>query len=131
MNWSKFQQKVDNQSRFTLDGYGSYKNKFVSRLSMGLRNRTFKMKILDKVYYGMFLKCSVKSTRFSDNEVFTYSHCGFTFYHGHNNSRYVLRFADHSLTNVELIVHINDLREAVIEEIPNEQFYNVCKLFMM
>jgi hypothetical protein len=131
----KFQAAVNRCSRSTpLEGglYGSNCERtiFVGRWSYhNLANRCFKLKIKGRFYYAIFL--AYTSTRSSSKGVEDYKsvHGGFEYHLGWNLNKYDFIFRDERFEVVELEVHFNDLIELEYEEITQEKYYDIVKLF--
>jgi hypothetical protein len=132
INWlKKFQSIVDKQNRSSVTYRQCSrcdKEVFVIRVFNKLiKNKTYKLKIKDKIYYGMFILASIKV-----NSKFAYKTCGVNFHLGYNNHEYSISFLD--ANNSKFIklskIHWNDIIKIQYEEIPVSKFYEICLLYI-
>jgi hypothetical protein len=132
INWLRtFESYLDKQDR----GVSNYRqcsrcNKEVFTIryfNKFLTNKTFKLRIEDKIYYAMFVSSSITNS----NRI-KYKTTGATYYLGY--TPFALNISFLSAVNVESVsfrnLKWNDITNILYEEIENEKFYEVCKLFM-
>jgi hypothetical protein len=99
---------------------------FIKRYFKFLENRTFKLKIKDSIYYVLFTKSKLSTV---GTDYFSYSY-GVQKYLGYNSSEFLISFFDEKLNRQEFKLHWNDIIRIEYEEIANEEYYNIVKLFV-
>lgn len=131
INWlKKFKSIVDKLERYNSDyRQCSRCNKevFVIRyFNKVIQDRSFKLRLKNRIYYAMFL-----SYKIYGNGVFLYKSCGINFYKGYGDSEFKISFFDANNTedNNYGRIHWNDILDIQYEEISNEEFYKICKLY--
>jgi hypothetical protein len=128
---NKFQSIVDKQNRSSVNYRQCSrcdKEVFTIRVFNKLiKNKAYKLKIKDKIYYGMFVEYSIKV-----NGNFAYNTCGVNFHLGYSNHEYSISFLGaNNTTFIKLSkLHWNDIIEIQYEEIPVIKFYEICSLYV-
>lgn len=92
-----------------------------------LKNKSYKLRINDKVYYGMFIECIIKV-----NGEPAYKKCGVNFHLGYSNSEYTISFFDATKSNFTNLskLHWNTIINIEYNEVPNEEFYTLASKFI-
>lgn len=130
VNWlKKFQSIVDKQGR----GSSNYrqcsrcdKEVFTIRVfNKLLKNKTFKLKIKDNIYYCLFVELNV-----STNGIPTYKYCGVKFHLGYSLSEYDVYFIDAQGKRVEMVLHYNDVIRLEYEEIPLSLYQEMLSYYI-
>lgn len=134
INWlQKVQNIIDKLDRTTYpDSKESrcQKEVFVCRYFKFLKDKCFKIKIKDKVYFAVFNKSTIKVTSCLRDDLLTYYSYGVKFYLSYGSSDYELSFRDEHFNPIQLIVHYNDLLQIKYKEITQEEYFNVVKMFL-
>jgi hypothetical protein len=94
---------------------------FIDRYFKWLGNRSFKLNINGVIHYATFLE--MKNT---DGTVKSYG-CRKGLTYGHYD--FILRFLNERSELKDLKLHINDIYDIQYEEISNEKFFEILKLF--
>ena len=127
----KFQSIVDKQNRSSVNYRQCSrcdKEVFTIRVFNKLiKNKAYKIKIKDKIYYGMFPEYSIKV-----NGNFAYNSCGVKFHLGYGNHEYSIYFLDaNNITFINLSkLHWNYIIKLQYEEIPVSKFCEICSLYV-
>ncbi len=92
-----------------------------------IKDKSFKLRIKNRIYYGMFIQSVIKV-----DKVFAYNTCGVNFHLGYGSNEYNISFFDATTNSFTKIsrVHWNDIIRIEYEEIDNEKFYEICKMFL-
>lgn len=121
----KVYDRDQKQSRSVLNQSFCDKEIFLGKYFCFLNNRTFKLQVKNKIYYGLFIRYTLSTSR-GNNSIETY---GVSPVLGWNNSEYYISFIDHTLEFIKIRCHYNDLLDIRYEEITNEKFSEVRALF--
>lgn len=107
-----------------VDKYSSDKSVVTARLTKFLKDRFFKIKIKDEIYYGFFL-----GTNILQEKKLQYRHYGIDFHLGWSLMKYDIYFVTEKGKLLKLTLHYNDLLDIEYEEISKEKYFEILKMF--
>lgn len=134
INWLyKVQNIIDRLDRTTKTNSTEsrcQKEIFICRYFKFLKNRYFKIKIKDRVYFVVFSKSTWRVTSCLRDDLFNYNSYGIKFHLGYKSNEYDISFRDEHFEHIELQVYWNDLLQIKYKEITQEEYFNVVKMFL-
>lgn len=129
----KFWSIIDRLERHIgIDGKGNQgrceKEVFFHRYFRFLSGKCFKLFINDEITYALFTRSTVSSVGNKYN--YKYSHDGVTYNMGYSLRKWNIDFRNEKMKPVDLNgLHFNDMLKIEYEEITQEEYFKIVKLF--
>jgi hypothetical protein len=132
LDWMKkidlvFQNKERSVATYRKDGRCN-KSVLIDRYFKFLSGKFFILKINEEVYYAMFNR--ITHTIVSDKDKPQHFSYGVSFALGWSSHEFNISFRDEKLKSQDFKLHWNDIMRIEYEEITNEEYWDVVKLFL-